>query len=89
MDLLTVSADSTVAYIRPASGGPPVLVLLNFGPKQPQFTMQRTPALSDVVGDGTMRDLLTGRTVHLDVGAKTVGYPMPATSMYVLVPGGS
>jgi glycosidase len=89
MELLTVSADSTVAYIRPASGGPPVLVLLNFGPKQPQFTMKKTPELAAVVGSGTMEDLLTGRSVGLDVGATTVGYAMPATSAYVLVPAGS
>jgi len=89
MDLLDVSADSTLAYVRPASGGPPVLVLLNFGPPQPQFTIKETPELASIVGSGTMRDLLTGRTVRLRVGSGTVGYALPRTSMLVLVPGGS
>jgi hypothetical protein len=36
-----------------------------------------------------MRDLLTGRTVHLEVGGGSVSFPMDATSSYVLVPEGS
>jgi len=89
VDLLDVSADSALAYLRPAAGGQPVLVLLNFGPKQPKFAIAKTPAIADVVGGGTMRDLLTDRTVHLDVTGDTIAFPLGATSMYVLVPEGS
>jgi cyclomaltodextrinase / maltogenic alpha-amylase / neopullulanase len=89
MDLLQVSADSALAYLRPASGGPPVLVLLNFGPRQPQLTIDKTPELAAVVGNGSMRDLLTGKRVRLRVAPTTVGYAMPPKSMFVLVPGGS
>jgi cyclomaltodextrinase / maltogenic alpha-amylase / neopullulanase len=89
VELLETTADSAVAYVRPAAGGAPVLVLLNFATKQPQFAMTMTPGLSRAVGDGSMRDLLTGDTVHLDVGAKTVSFPMPEESAYVLVPEGA
>ena len=89
VDVLETSADSTFAYLRPASGGPPVLVLLNFGAKQPTFSVSMTPALAAAVGDGQMRDLLTGRTVNLDVTASKVSIPLGPTSMYVLVPGGT
>jgi hypothetical protein len=34
-----------------------------------------------------MHDLLTGRTVHLDVTGSSISIPLGATSMYVLVPG--
>ena len=89
VDVLEANADSTFAYLRPASGGPPVLVLLNFGEKQPAFSVSMTPALAGAVGGGTMRDLLTGHTVHLDVRNGSVSVPIGATSMLVLVPEGS
>ena len=90
VDVLEVSANSTLAYLRPAyGGGRPVLVLLNFGPKQPQFAIPKTRALAAAVGNGTMRDLLTDRPVRLDVSGRSVRFPMTAESMNVLVPGGS
>jgi cyclomaltodextrinase / maltogenic alpha-amylase / neopullulanase len=88
IDLLDTTADSTLAYVRPpAGGGPPVLVILNFDKKQPGFAMTTSPGLAAAVGDGTMHDLLTGKTVHLDVHGNTVSFPLGATSAYVLVPG--
>ena len=90
VELLETSADSAVAYVRPpAGGGAPVLVLLNFGQEQPQFEMTMTPGLKAAVGGGTMRDLLTGDTVHLDVSATSVSIPLGKTSAFVLVPGGA
>jgi cyclomaltodextrinase len=88
VDVLETTADSALAYVRPASGGPPVLVLLNFGEKQPQFAVTMTPALAEVVGSGAMHDLLTGDAVQLDVHNGSVAFPLPATSAFVLVPGG-
>jgi cyclomaltodextrinase / maltogenic alpha-amylase / neopullulanase len=86
-ELLKTTADSAVAYVRPpAAGGEPVVVLLNFGPKQPKFAMTMTPALARAVGGGTMRDLLTGQTVRLDVRGDSVAVPLGATSSFVLVP---
>jgi cyclomaltodextrinase len=89
VELLGTTADSAVAYVRPATGGGgAVVVLLNFGPKQPQFEITPTPGLTQAIGDGSMRDLLTGDTVHLAIAATEVAFPMPATSAYVLVPEG-
>ena len=88
LDLLGASPDSTFAYVRPASdGGPPVLVLLNFGRKT-RISIHRTAALDAFVG-GAMRDLLTGHATALDVAAKTISTSMPSDSMLVLVPGGA
>jgi cyclomaltodextrinase / maltogenic alpha-amylase / neopullulanase len=90
VELLDTNADSAVAYVRPASGGgPPVLVLLNYGDKASDFTVTMTPGLAAAVGSGTMHDLLTGKTVQLGVGSGSVSFPMGATTAYVLVPGGS
>ena len=89
VDVLETSADSTFAYLRPASGGAPVVVFLNFGAKQPTFSVSMTPALAAAVGGGAMRDLLTGRRVQLDVGSGSVSLPLGATSMVVLVPEGA
>jgi glycosidase len=89
VELLETTADSCVAYVRPAAGGPPVLVLLNFSAEQPKFAMTMTPGLGRAVGGGAMRDLLTGKTVHLHVGADAVSFPMPKDSAYVLVPEGA
>jgi cyclomaltodextrinase / maltogenic alpha-amylase / neopullulanase len=83
--LLETNADSTVAYLRPPSGGgPPLLVLLNFDKQLPHFAMTMTPALAAVVGDGTMHDLLTGTTVHLGVHGDSVSFPLGQTSAFVL-----
>jgi hypothetical protein len=88
IQVLDVTLDSMFAYIRPAfRGGPPVLVLLNFGGKA-RASIKKTPALQTVVGGGAMHDLLTDRDVHLDVKSKTVSLPMDSTSMFVLVPKG-
>jgi hypothetical protein len=35
-----------------------------------------------------MRDLLTGKAVQLEIHDGSVAFPLPATSAYVLVPGG-
>jgi cyclomaltodextrinase / maltogenic alpha-amylase / neopullulanase len=87
VELLETTADSAVAYVRPATGGgAPVLVLLNFGPKQPHFEITPTPGLMQAIGGGSMRDLLTDDPVHLTVGANAVSFPMGATSAFVLVP---
>ena len=63
-----------------------MLVLLNFGPKQPHFEITPTPGLMQAIGSGSMRDLLTDDPIHLTVGAKAVSFPMSATSAFVLVP---
>ena len=64
LDLLQASPDSTFAYVRPASGGgPPVLVLLNFGRKT-TMSIRRTAAL-DAFAVGTPRDLLTEHAAAL------------------------
>jgi glycosidase len=90
IDLLDTTADSTLAYVRPpAGGGAPVLVILNFDKKQPSFAMTTSPGLAAAIGDGTMHDLLTGTTVHLDVQGNKVSFPLGATSAFVLVPGAS
>jgi cyclomaltodextrinase len=89
IDVLTASADSALAYIRPsADPRSSLLVLLNFGSKQRDLSITTTPELASIVGNGTMRDLLTNRTVRLHVGASSVGYRMPATTEMVLVPEG-
>ena len=89
IDLLETTAGSTVAYVRPPSGaGQPVLVILNFSKKQPGFSMTMTPNLAATVGDGTMHDLLTGKTVHLEVHANAVSFPLGGTEAFVLQPGG-
>ena len=88
LDLLRASPDSTFAYVRPASGGgPPVLVLLNFGRKT-TMSIRRTAAV-DAFAVGTPRDLLTEHAAALHVGAKSITAPMPTDSMLVLVPGGA
>ena len=90
VELLETSADSALAYVRPASdGGAPILVVLNFGAEQPHFQMTTTAGLASAIGGGTVRDLLTGKTVHLDVGADSVGIPLPKESAYVLTPEGA
>jgi glycosidase len=89
IDVLDTTADSCLAYVRPASGGgPPVLVMLNFSKEERGFAMTMTPPdLKAAVGDGTMHDLLTGKTIHLDVHGNTVSFPMGQTTAYVLEPG--
>jgi len=90
IDLLETNADSTVAYVRPPSGGgQPMLVILNFSKKQPAFSMTMTPNLAATVGDGTMHDMLTGKTVHLDVHGNAVSFPLGETDAFVLEPGGA
>jgi len=89
IDVLQTTADSALAYVRPPSGGgQPGLVILNFSTKQPHFAMTMTPALAAAVGDGTMHDLLTGKTVHLGVHGNSVSFPLGETSAFVLEPGG-
>ncbi len=90
IDVLDTTADSALAYVRPPSGGgQPVLVMLNFSKEQRGFAMTMTPNLAATVGDGTMHDLLTGETVHLDVHGNTVSLPLGKTTAYVLEPGAS
>ena len=89
IDMLTASADSVLAYLRPGNDpSSSLLVLLNFGSKQPALSITNTPELASFVGRGSMRDLLTNRPIHLRVDPKAVSFPMPATSALVLVPGG-
>jgi cyclomaltodextrinase / maltogenic alpha-amylase / neopullulanase len=88
IDVLTASPDSCLAYIRPApaGGGPPVLVLLNFG-ERTTVSIPRTPALDEAMGaSGSMRDLLTGKSVRIHVGPKDVALRTDAESEFVLVP---
>jgi len=88
VDVLKVNADSAFAYLRPAfDGGPPVLVILNFGKQDPHVVITRTAAVSSAVGAGTMRDLLTNRSIHLSLSGGSMSEAMPAHSMLVLVPG--
>jgi cyclomaltodextrinase / maltogenic alpha-amylase / neopullulanase len=87
VDVLALSADGGFAYIRPAvEGSSPALVLLNFGDKT-RMGITRTSALDAVVGDGTMTDLLTHKTVRLSVKSKSVSLQMDTESAFVLVPG--
>jgi hypothetical protein len=64
-----------------------VLVVLNFGD---ETTVQISGAALDEVmssSDGMFRDLLTGASVDLAVGATSAGAAMDAESALVLVPG--
>jgi cyclomaltodextrinase len=89
LDLVASTPGSSFAYLRPApaSGGAPVLVVLNFGgPATVELT--RTKRLDAALnGRGTMRDLLTDRPVRLGVGPRTVTIRMGAESAHVLAPG--
>lgn len=90
VDVLQTNADSVLAYVRPPSaGGAPVLVICNFDKTVPDVSMTMTPNLAATVGDGTMHDLVTGKTVHLDVHGNAVSFPMGQTTAYVLEPGAS
>jgi glycosidase len=88
MEVLTSRPGSTLAYVRPAVGeSGPVLVVLNFGD---ETTVQISGAALDEVmssSDGMFRDLLTGASVDLAVGATSAGAAMDAESALVLVPG--
>ncbi|HEX3300274.1 MAG TPA: alpha-amylase family glycosyl hydrolase [Actinomycetota bacterium] len=90
IDVLQTNADSVLAYVRPPSGGgAPVLVMCNFDKKVSDFSMTMTPDLKAAVGGGTMHDLLTGKTIHLDVHGNSVSFPIGQTTAYVLEPGAS
>jgi hypothetical protein len=89
LDLLPVSADSAFAFLRPAfGGGPPVVVLLNFASPQPHMEVTLKGSAAAAVGSGTMRDLLTGKSVHLRVSGSVATIHMPAHSAFVLTPRG-
>jgi cyclomaltodextrinase len=89
VEVLETDVDGALAYVRPAVGAsPPVLVILNYGGKS-GITMSNSPALAAAVGSGAMRDLVSEKAVDLDVGSKGVSLKMDAESSFVLVPGGS
>lgn len=92
VNVLTSTPNSSLVYVRPAVGGSgPVLVILNFAGKS-RVEIAADPALSAALAasGGTMRDLLTSKTVQLSAGAGgSVSIAMDAASSLVLVPGGS
>jgi glycosidase len=91
VEVLSSNTDSALAYVRPAAGGgPPVLVILNFGDKT-HVDIDRSPALERALesSGGAMRDLLSGATRRLEVGTSSVSIDMDAQSSFVLVPEGS
>jgi hypothetical protein len=63
--------------------------MCNFDKKVSDFSMTMTPDLKAAVGGGTMHDLLTGKTIHLDVHGNSVSFPIGQTTAYVLEPGTS
>ncbi|HEX8132842.1 MAG TPA: alpha-amylase family glycosyl hydrolase, partial [Actinomycetes bacterium] len=88
LDLVASTPGGSFAYLRPAAtGGQPVLVVLNFGGPA-GVALRRTPALDAALGPGDLRDLLTDRTVRPRVAPRTVTVAMEATSAHVLVPEG-
>jgi cyclomaltodextrinase len=87
--VLTPNSSSVLAYIRPAVGSsPPVLVLLNYG-EEGRVSLELTPALESVVGPtgGVMRDLLTNKDVRLEVSGDEVTVRMAKESALLMVPG--
>jgi cyclomaltodextrinase len=90
MQLLDVNASSATAYLRPAAGGRPFLVVINFGPKT-KVRVAGSAALDAVVAPsgGSMRDLLTDKTVRLAIRSGSAAISMPAESAYVLTPEGT
>ncbi len=88
-DLTVLSTDwgSTVAFVRPAvPGGSPVLVVLNFG-KAAEPTIDRDPALDEVLGSGVLEDALTGERLMLSSGGP-LRLRMPSYSVRILLPAG-
>jgi cyclomaltodextrinase len=87
IDVLESDPGSSFAYLRPAPpGGRPVLVVLNFAARA-AVERARTPALDAALGGrATMRDLLDGRPVRLEAGARSVTIRMAAESAHVLTP---
>jgi len=85
LELVDSDPGGSFAYLRPAlPGGRPVLVVLNFGAGA-AVELTRTPALdAALAGRATLRDLLDGRPVRLEAGARTVTVRMAATSAHVL-----
>jgi len=85
VDVLASDPGASFAFLRPAPpGGRPVLVVLNFG-AEAAVALTRTPALdAALAGRATLRDLLDGRPVRLEAGARTVTVRMAATSAHVL-----
>lgn len=90
VDLLETNSSSVLAYVRPATEeGEAVLVVLNFGPKE-WVELKSTPALEAALGgSGSMRDLLTGDSVNVGLGAGTASVSMGGVSSLVLVAGGN
>lgn len=87
MDLLRASPDGALAYVRPAfAGGPPVLVLLNFGHRA-NVSFPMTASAAAAVGSGVMRDLLTERRIDVMVKGNAASVAMGPQTALVLVPG--
>jgi cyclomaltodextrinase len=89
VEVLTASPNGALAYVRPAVGSnPPILVVLNYDTKA-RVELTRSPALDRALGSSrAMRDLLTNDRVRLKIRAKSVSLPMAAASYHVLVPEG-
>ena len=90
VDVLTVDTGSALAFVRPAvAGGDPILVVLNFGSKA-RVEIEGSPALAAAIAgsSGSMRDLVSGKSVHLEVRPGSATVAMPGTSSLVLIPEG-
>jgi cyclomaltodextrinase / maltogenic alpha-amylase / neopullulanase len=89
IDVLRASPDGALVYVRPAfAGGPPVLVLLNFGHRATVSFPLTAPA-GAAVGSGAVRDLLTEHRFHLTVKGNTASVAIGPRTALVLVPEGS
>lgn len=88
MTLLGSDWGSVVAYVRPAvSGGSPVLVVLNFW-KAAEPTIERDPALNELLRAGELEDALTGNRVRVEPG-RPLTLRLPPFSVRIFVPAGA
>jgi cyclomaltodextrinase / maltogenic alpha-amylase / neopullulanase len=89
VDYLNSNTDSVLAYVRPAVGSsPPLLVILNYDVKT-KVTLSGSALDSFITaGLGTGHDLLTNKTVTLSRGGGGYTVTMPKTTAVVLSPGG-
>jgi cyclomaltodextrinase / maltogenic alpha-amylase / neopullulanase len=88
IQVLTTTAGSVLAYVRPAvDGSKAVLVALNFGGKQ-RVRIESSPAMTELLArsGGAMLDLLTNDRLSLSGGPKSVSVSMDKLSTLVLTP---
>jgi cyclomaltodextrinase / maltogenic alpha-amylase / neopullulanase len=88
VESLTPDPSSAYAFVRPGfGGGPPVLVILNFGGKA-KVVIGRTAGVQSVVGSGKVKDLLTGKDRTLPTTGGSLTISMGAESALAFEPVG-